>query len=113
MSNLKPKPDPRSDYEVSQSQFTAPADTIFVAVSISLFVDLQVVEQVAHGDSSLSHTVLFPNMQHIKETCSEEKWSAWMYSIVEEKVNDMKICNSCDKAIIDFYGETTIVEDTQ
>lgn len=67
LSNLKPKPDPRSDYEVSQSQFTAPADMIFAAVSISLFVDLQVVEQVTHRDSSLSHTALFPNMQHIKK----------------------------------------------
>lgn len=48
LSNLKPKPDPRSDcisfsYVVSQWQFTAHADTIFAAISLSLFVDLQVV----------------------------------------------------------------------
>lgn len=73
LSNLKPKLDPKCDYGVSQSQFTAPADTIFAAVSISLFVDLQVVEQVTHRDSSLSHTAcFFPNMQHIKRNKTSE-----------------------------------------
>lgn len=61
LSNLKPKPDPRSDYEVSWSQFIAPADAIFAAVSISLFVDLQVVKQVTHKDCRLGHTVLLSN----------------------------------------------------
>lgn len=57
LSNLKP--DPTSDNKVFQSQFTAPADTIFAVVSIVLFVDLQIVEQVTNRDSSLSHTALF------------------------------------------------------
>lgn len=65
LSNLKPEPDPGPDYEVSRSQFTATADAIFAAVWITLFVDLQVVQQITHRDSSLSHTALFPNMQHI------------------------------------------------